>query len=281
MVDVMNFMPTGASKTGAQRASGQLQLSFQRSLGTTRIDRFYQEGCLKARLPRRVAPAICDAVLMNLSGGIAGGDRLVTDIVLDSQTQACVSSQAAERIYRALDAPASITTRITLQPGAALHYLPQETILFDGFALHRSLEIALAQDAVFLGVEALVFGRQAMGEVLRAGHLRDQISLWRDGRLVLQDMTRLDGEIAAQLDRPAVASGARAMAALILAGPGAEQKLAPLREALAGAQAGVSVVAQTLFVRILAPDGASLRNCVQTALDICRDGRALPKLWQG
>jgi urease accessory protein len=279
----MNFMPARLTLIPAQRASGRLALSFRRHGPVTRIDEFYQQGCLKTRLPRPAHPAMLDAVTLNISGGIAGGDSLATTITAHANAAATIASQAAERLYRALEAtPAQITTTITLAPGATLHHLPQETILFDGFALNRTLDIHLDETASYLGVELLVFGRQAMRETVKSGHLRDKIKLYRNKKLIFQDMTRLDGDIAGQLARKAVADGAIATASLILAAPNAANTLPALREALGNAHAGASALdGNLIFARILAPSAISLRNCVVAVLAACRGGRPLPRVWQG
>jgi urease accessory protein len=278
----MNFMPARDILTPpAQRAKGRLALSFKRATGTTRIQNFYQEGCLKTRLPRPVNAGLCEAVTMNIGGGIAGGDVLTTDVELHPNAHASIASQSAERVYRALAEPSWIATSITLHAGASLEYLPQETILFDGFGLRRSLDIDMPEDAGFLGVESLIFGRLAMGESVNSGSLRDRITLRRGGQLILQDMTRLEGDVAAQLNRTAIGAGARATAAIILATPNAPAKLSTLREALEGAHAGASCLQGIVFARILAPNGATLRRIVISALNILRDHRALPRVWQG
>jgi len=278
----MNFMPAALTTSRAQRAVGRLDLSFQASQGRTRIERFYQEGCLKTRLPRPADVAVCEAVTLNISGGVAGGDALTTGITLAAGAQARVASQSAERIYRALDAPSRITTTIAVAAGAVLDYLPQETILFDGFALTRALEIDLAEDADFLGVESLLFGRRAMGEVVHSGDLRDRISLRRGGRMLLTDMTRLEGDIAARLARMALGNGAAAAASIIYAAPDAPARLPGLRDVLLGARAaaGATAFEGIVFARILAPDGASLRNCIIAAIQHLRDGREMPRVWQ-
>lgn len=263
----------------AQRARGRLGLVFRRDGDATRIVEFYQQGCLKARLPRPQTAGIAEAILINLSGGIAGGDDLVADITLRPGASVAVASQAAERVYRALDAPATVATRISLAAGAALDYLPQETILFDGFALRRGLDINLAAGARFLGVEAIIFGRQAMGEVVRAGHLRDRIWLRRDGRLILQDLTRMDGDIAALLRRPAIANGAVALATILYAAPDAAARLDGLCAVL-GRESAATLIDGVLFARLLAPDALSLRNSICAALAPLRDGRPLPRVWQ-
>jgi urease accessory protein len=268
-----------------QRGVGCLSLSFRRAakLNITRIERFYQEGCLKARLPRAVAAEDCEAVLMNISGGIAGGDALQTSLEVTAGARACVAGQAAERVYRALGGvPAQVTTRINVGPEASLDYLPQETILFDGFALCRSLEIELDETARFLGVESLVFGRHAMGERLGGGMLRDRITLRRNGRTLLQDMTRLDGDVTGILGRKAVGAGAQAVATIIRAAPDAASLLDGVRAALAdtGCEAGASMVEGVLVARLLAPSSQSLRQVIVKILMLCRNGQALPRVWQ-
>ena len=281
----MNFVaPLKTKETPAQRAQGKLILGFKRLGAVTKIDTLFQQGALKARLPRPQEATLCEAVTLNISGGVAGGDQLDTVVTLAPNAQVVLASQAAERIYRVLGPAARIRTSLTVQDGARLDYLPQETILFDRFALDRALEIDLHGNAEFVGVEALLFGRQAMGETVQSGALRDHIRLRRDGRLVFQDMTRLEGGIAAQLQRRAVADGASAVAGLIIAGPKAEQKLDALRAVLCaapGVVAGASAFDNMIFARLLAPDGASLRQCLISALEACRGSRKLPRVWQG
>jgi urease accessory protein len=279
----MNFMPSRQLDSPvAQRAKGRLSLGFRRDAVTsrTRIERFYQESCLKARLPRPV-DGVCEVITMNISGGIAGGDRLSTEIALGENAECCLTSQAAERVYRALDfVPAEVSNRVKLGAGARLDYLPQETILFDGFALKRGLEIELEEDSRFLGVESVVFGRQAMGEVMRFGSLRDRITLRRDGKLVLQDLNRLEGPIGALLGREAMAAGNIAMASVIYAGPDAEVFLPRMRVAMAGCEAGASAFEGIVFGRILAPSSAELRRCVVAVLKACRGEQESPRSWQ-
>ncbi len=277
--------PPSVAPARPQRAIGRLDISFQADAasGQTRIKRFYQEGCLKSRLPRPVTAGVCEAVLMNISGGIAGGDALSTTVTLGAAARVCIAGQAAERIYRALGTePAFLSTHIEIGQGAALDYLPQETILFDGFRLRRALDITLAEDARYFGVESLVFGRHAMGEHLRAGALRDQILLRRGGKILLNDMIRLEGDVQALLARPALANGAAAMATVIYAAPDAATLLEPVRALLheTPCEAGASLVHGVLLARLLAPSSEMLRAAVVKMLCLCRNGSAPPRVWQ-
>ncbi len=261
-----------------QRARGQLRLLLKGGARTS-LDVLYQQGCLKARFPRPVAWH--ETVLLNTAGGVAGGDRLAVEIGAGPGTQATVTTQAAERFYRALPGTtAHVRTTVTVAAGAALEWLPQETILFNQCALDRVLTVDLATDSWFLGVEALVFGRTAMGESVINASLHDRIVLRRGGRLVRQEATRLMGPVQALLDRPACGGGARAVATLLHAAPAAGQLLDALRVALAPFDAGATLQDGVLAARIVASDGACLRRAIVAGMATLRGGRPVPRVWE-
>lgn len=273
----------GLSLLRRECAEGVLRLGLRARGPMSVLDTLYQEGCLKVRFPKSADPAWREAVLLNVSGGITGGDRLASHITLAEGARAIIASSAAERFYRALSLaePARITLSITLAPDARLDWLPQESILFNGCAFTRHTEITLKGDASFLGVEPLVFGRAAMSERLARGSIRDTLRLSRDGRLQLHEATLLEGAIDALLAQPAVAAGAGATALMIYAAPDAPARLAGLRAALDGAEAGVSLVLPDLLLaRILAPTAEALRGIFVAGLHVLRDGRMLPRVWQ-
>jgi urease accessory protein len=264
------------------RAEGDAALSFKRRGEATAIDRLYQSGVLRLRLPRVEPGDPPEAVLLNTAGGITGGDRLTLSLRWGAGTSGAVSGQAAERIYRSLAGVATVRTTIEVESSATAEWLPQETILFDGAALERELSIALAPGARFLGVETLVFGRTARGERLRQGRLRDAWRLWRDGRLVFAEAIDLEGALGVALDRRAAASGFAAVALLVLAAADAESRLGPLRELLAGAtgRAAASAWNGLLVARFAAADSQALRSDLLPALALLRDGRLPPRVWR-
>jgi urease accessory protein len=264
-----------------ERAVGELHVSFRCRDGATVLDELRQAGCLKARFPRSATVDRAEVVALNISGGIAGGDRLNGRFRVRTGARVAIATQAAERLYRALpgSGPARLRTTIEVADGAVAEWLPQETILFDRCALDRCLEVELAEDAWFLGVEMLVFGRAAMGETVQRAFIRDRVRIRRAGRLVLQDTTLLDGDVAARLERPAIAAGARALALLVHAAHDAKARLDDVRSAVAEAEAGVSAWSGLLVARILAPDSSILRRAVVSALAALRGTRTLPRVW--
>jgi urease accessory protein len=262
-----------------QRAAGELRVELRARDGRTVLEGLRQAGCLKARFPRPEHGDWASIVTLNTSGGIAGGDALDSAFTVRAGAQATIAAQAAERFYRTLpgSAAAQVRTRIAVAKSAAVEWLPQETILFDRCALDRRLEVELAADSWFLGVESLVFGRAAMGESVEQATLHDMIRVRRDGRLLLHDAIGLKGDVAATLQRSAVAAGARAIATLVHVAPDAEAALDTVREAVP--DGGISAWDGMLIGRLLASDGASLRAAVVAALRALRVGRQLPRVW--
>ena len=251
---------------------------FRRRGDLTVLDDLRQVGCLKLRFPRVEPDEWTSAVMLNTSGGVAGGDRLDGAFELQPGARATITAQAAERFYRALPGsdPASVRNRLAVAPGASLEWLPQ-----DRCAVDRRLDVDLADDAWFLGVESLVFGRAAMGERVVQAWLRDGIRVRRAGRWLLHDAVRMEGEVNAALQRATIAGGARALATLVHVAPDAAASLENVRAALAdlAVEAGASAWNGMLVTRILAQDAAALRRAVVAALAVLRAPRPLPRVW--
>lgn len=259
-----------------QRSAGMARVGLNRG----RLTALTQSGSAKVLLPRSHGP-VPEVVFLNTSGGLTACDRLDYRIDLAPDSRACATTQTAERAYRAEGAPAQVQVALTVGAGACLDWLPQETILFDGARLDRLTQVDLAEDAAFLGLETLVLGRAAMGETLRSLSLRDRRIIRRDGRTQIFDPFQIDDAGLRRAAAPALLQGARAMAVLILAAPGAEQALPRLRAALTDPDvtAAASALPGRVILRAHAPDAWPLRRQMAQLIEILRPG-GLPRVWQ-
>lgn len=262
------------------RASGDLRLRF-RAIGdrTRLVERADGGGFLIRSLGGAAAPC-CEAVLLNTGGGMAGGDRLSVTAEALPGTQATITTQAAEKIYRSDGATTRIDVALTLGAGSRLDWVPQETILFEGSRLQRQLAAELAGDAVLTIGEALIFGRIAMAEEMATGALHDRWRIRRGGRLIFAEDVALPDRPAERLAARAAGQGARAVAVILHAAPGAEARLAEARARIEG---GVVEAAATawdgmLLLRLLSPDAQALRAEFAALLAWLR-GRSLPRCW--
>ncbi|MDX0422735.1 urease accessory protein UreD [Sinorhizobium medicae] len=272
-----------AAAIAPQRAWGRGRLVAKTGGGRTRIAGLYQEGCAKIRLPRTF-DASMEAVLINSSGGVTGGDRLAWEFEAGEGTNLTLTTQACEKVYKASVDTAVVATRISVAARGHVDWLPQESILFDRSALSRSLEVDLAPDASFLALEAVLIGRKAMGETVRSGLFRDHWRIRSGGALVHAENLALAGDIAALGSRRAVLDGAVAFATLVYVAPDCEALLPRLRTTLAEhALSGVSHFAvngrDKIVARVVAADGFALRKILIPLISHLRKGASVPRVW--
>lgn len=231
-----------------------------------------------------------EAVLINTSGGLTGGDRLQWRVEAGAATQVTATTPAFEKVYRAdAGSVARVDTLLEAGQGAHLGWLPQETLMFEGGALERRIEAHLAADASLLAVEAVVLGRTARGETVRSGRFRDSWRVRRGGVLVHAEETRLGGDIAA-IGAPAPAlRGMAAFATVLMVGDGAEARLDETRRllrrlgSLGGASAWRVGPHGKLLARLVAKDDYELRRALIPLLDLligqAEQGGVLPRIW--
>ena len=255
-----------------------MRLSVKEYSGKTGIGELHQSGSLRLLFPR-VATKEVQAITVNTAGGVTGGDRFLIQATAEPETRLTLSTQAAERAYRAQPGQTGrIETRLKVGANARLNWLPQETILFEGCAISRSLSVDLTKTARFLLVEPLVFGRIASNERLTSAEFRDRIEIRRSGKLHFLDALSLNGDVSAHLSKAATANGATAMASVLYCAPDAEAHLDAIR-ALLPESAGASLIHNdTLLIRALAADSFELRRFLVPIL-IRLSGNTLPRPW--
>jgi urease accessory protein len=213
-----------------QRAEGSGRIVVSGSEKGTRIMDVFQQSPVRILFPRTPGGALEEAVLVNIAGGVAGGDRLEADVTALADASIAVTSQAAEKVYRALDEPARIATKLKVREGAKLAWLPQETIVFNWGRLCRTTEIELSSGAELMALEWLVLGRAAHGEEMIGGHINDGWRVRKDGRLIWADSFRVTDEVFVHLHRKALLSKYKAAATLIYFGPHLDTRLEFLRD---------------------------------------------------
>jgi len=273
-----------ARATILQRTFGVIELVFSLSGEATTATRVYQQGALRARFPNGTAGQPPEAVLLNLAGGLTGGDRLDIAVRLNERAQAVISTQSCERIYRSSCSDAIVAGSIRLAQGARLEWLPQPVILFDGARLKRETHVELSADAHLLALESVIFGRTESGETVRSGSLLDGWFVHRNGELIQAECLDLSGEMGATLAKEAVLNGNRAIATLRYIAPDAEQRLDHMRAILGAPDATAAVIAAAsawngmMITRFVAADGYALNCEIARVLGAFR-GEPLPRVW--
>jgi urease accessory protein len=235
-VDLSEYSNVGAYRAAVtcdrdlQRSEGFARLVLAGSAHGTRIVDIFQRSPIKIMFPGFRGVPVEEAVLVNTAGGIAGGDRLESAVTVLADASVTVTSQAAERVYRALNEPALIDTRLKMCGTAKLAWLPQETIVFNGGRMRRNTEIQISAGAELLALEWLVLGRAAHGEELVGGQITDGWQVRLDGRLIWADRFRVTDDVFPRLRSRALLADFKAIGTLIYFGPDAEARVQFLRD---------------------------------------------------
>lgn len=262
-----------------QRAEGEGRVATKARDGLSVLDTLYQSGCGKIRVPRAYGNWL-EAVLINTSGGLTGGDRMAWSAVAAAGTHLAITTQACERIYRSSGGAACVASKLTIDAGARLDWLPQETIVFDGSVLERTIEVDMAGDATFLGLEAIILGREAHGENARSAMISDRWRVRREGELLHAEAARLDADDTLARDNLALLGGARAYGTLCYVSQDAERHIERLKALVAGhPTAGASRIGDKIVLRATGRSGYHLRKIIMPAIAALSGAGAVPKLW--
>ncbi len=82
------------TELSAQRVNARARLAVRLiEGGRTRVERLYQEGAAKIRMPEVQADPL-EAILINTAGGLTGGDRIAWDIEAGPKSSVTLTTQA-------------------------------------------------------------------------------------------------------------------------------------------------------------------------------------------
>lgn len=274
-----------SSDRNLERAEGVCRIVAEGSGRGTRIVDIYQKSPTRVLFPRIENSRALEAVLVNTSGGIAGGDRLRSSVTALSGASLTITTQTAERIYRAIDTSATIVTNLNVGDAAKLAWLPQETIVFNRARIVRRTEIEISSGAEFLALESLVLGRSAHGEKVVEGSIIESWLVRKDGRLVWGDTFRLTDEVFLHLPRKALLADSIAIATLLYSGVDLERPVRLIRDLSpsCGCLCGATVVGGIAVGRFAASSSAELKATLRWLLQ--EFGKEIsvpfnvPKMW--
>ncbi|MEM8980330.1 MAG: urease accessory protein UreD [Pseudomonadota bacterium] len=268
-------MLDGGPSVQLQRTHGTAAVAVSVRDGRIQLDRLKQSGSAKCLLPR-VHRAVPQAVFLNTSGGITGGDQIEFGAQVGADASLIATTQTAERAYQSVTGSGHVDVTLDVGENANLVWVPQETILFDQANLDRKTRVNLAPGASLFMLESLVFGRCAMGETLVSVSCKDtrQVDgpngpIWRD-RLHISDQTVQDA------GHPFGLANAGAIATVYAFGPAYQNLKVQCTD---GVRLSKSAWTGQTVVRMMSPRAHALRNALVSLLaENLPEG--VPRVWQ-
>jgi urease accessory protein len=272
---------TSTTHPAAWQAS--LRLRFARDGDTTRLVERMHAGPLRVQKPLYPeGAAICHAIVVHPPGGVVGGDELRIDAALGEGAHALLTTPGAAKWYRANGKVSRQRVQLSAGAGAAVEWLPQETIFFEGAHVELEHTVELAANARYIGSEILCFGRRASGERFGTGLIAQRTSIRRGGKLLWWEQGRLDGGSTAMAS-PMVLAGASVCATLVGVGTPLPGSLLAAIRAL-DARLAASQVKSVFVARLLCDDSEAARHIVTRAWQLLRPhligcAAPVPRIW--
>jgi len=268
----------------------ELHLGFARDGERTVLRENWHRGPL--RVQKALYPegdAVCQAIVLHPPSGIAGGDHLAISAALDAWAHAQLTTPGAGKWYRSGGAKASQRIAFAVGEGAALEWLPQETIVFDGARARMETRVALAADSRYIGWDILCLGRAAAGERFENGRFDLFFRVDRGNAPIWLERGSFDGNDA-KLSSPAGWAGATVCGTLLCTFPELPQQAASLLEACRkiipadAANHGLSALHGMLVARYLGDSSEAARHWFADLWAILRPaccGRPgiFPRIW--
>ena len=276
--------------SGSPHSLATLDLGFELDGDTTRLTRREHCGPLRVQKPLYPEhPSTCHAIIIHPPGGVVGGDELRMQFDAGPGARAFLSTPGAAKWYRANGHRARQQLRIGVAAGAALEWLPQETILFNAADVVLDTIIDLGADARYIGCEILCFGRKASGETFEQGHVQQSMMIRREGKPLWLEQ----GGLAAgsrQMRSPLGLNGDSVCASLIaVGGASSAALLAAVREQCAAiidgqGQCGVTQMKSVIIVRYLGDNSEVARRVMLAAWQVLRPAlldrdAVIPRIW--
>ena len=276
-----------ASHAGAAGAAGHadglLDLRFVRgSNGRTELAERAQRFPLRLTTPMYLDPADRDLAFVyvqNPTGGLFGGDRLLTRLRAGPGARVHLTTQAATKAYSVGAAGAGWQRfELELGEGAFVEYAPDPLIPQAGARVEQELAVSVGEGAVFLGLESLAPGRLARGEAFAY----DSVSLavevrGADGKELCVETLLLEPGRRLPTARGLLGSYPY-LGSLLAVAPGcaADRLAEQLDDALVGAPdalagAGALPAGAGAFARILARSPGALREALDCAWTVARE----------
>jgi len=186
---------SGSSTIESSSWQARLSLSFaQRSRGV-RLVKCEHEGPLyvqKAFYPE--GPDCAHVYLLHPPGGLVTGDTLTISVETQADSHALLTTPGAGRVYKARDVKGvqSQNLQITVQENAIVEWFPLETILFPSAQARMKTRVDLSKSSSFIGWEVTCLGLPANEIVFDSGSVSQNMQIWRDGRILLNESLLID-----------------------------------------------------------------------------------------
>ena len=259
-----------------EKSKGKLEVKIKNN----ELLKLFQQGSLKALIPN-FHENLQQLMMINTAGGITSGDEFDSRIDLDN-SNICVSTQAAEKIYSGFGDPAKVDININISNKGNLFWLPKELILFNNCNLKRKFNINLSKDSNLFLCESIVFGRTSMNEKLKSGFFSDLWKIYYDKKLIHTEALNTSSFNGELLKSQSILNSNCAIATIILVGKkffGIGDELSKIMTKDNYTTTEYSTWDKKLIIRCISKDSYNLKFAINKILSYFFVDSQIPKIW--
>lgn len=189
MINDMTIKPTGVIRLELRKkSSGKTYLARQ----------FYD-------LPLQVLPPYYQdddgtafVYLLNPTGGVLQGDRLLTEIKVEKDARALITTPSANKLYKMEDDHAEILNEIHVEEGGVLEFIPEYNIPYAKSSTYQESIFHIHDDSILFTWDMVIPGRVDLGEYFDYDLYSSKIKIYVNGKLKAYEfakLTPIDGTI--------------------------------------------------------------------------------------
>jgi len=184
-----------ASVVNGSSWQARLSLSFAQRTRGVRLVKCEHEGPLyvqKAFYPE--GPDCAHVYLLHPPGGLVTGDTLTISVEAQMGSHALLTTPGAGRVYKARDEEGVQTQnlQISVQENSTVEWFPLETILFPSAQARMKTRVDISDNSNFIGWEVTCLGLPANDITFDSGSVSQNMQIWRNGRILLNESLVID-----------------------------------------------------------------------------------------
>lgn len=274
------------ASTDASIATGwkaRLDLSFEPTEPKTILRRSHR-GPLMLQRPFYPEGSVCHAYVLHPPGGIVGGDQLLINAACRAGASGLVTTPGATKYYGSDGRIAGQHQHLSVAE-AALEWMPQENIFFDGCRAAQILRVDLTSQSRFIGWDINCFGRPAGNHGFTSGDVSSRLEIFLGGQALLMERLHVRG--AAELSRLSGLRGCVVSGTMIAIAPNitAPELLDGVRDKLPdGGVFAATKIDNMIIVRYLGHSSESARQGFVAAWRVLRPiimqrDVMVPRIW--
>ena len=257
----MNAALIAGSEALAPGWKADLRLTYAKSGRRTILAHRAHKGPLLVQRPFHPEGDVCHSYIIHPPGGVVGGDELRLGVKVGQGAHALLTTPGATRFYRSgAGRQATLQQEFVVAANAALEWLPQETILFDGADARSCIRVTLERESRFIGWDIVCLGRPESNAPFTRGRAQLDLGISISRVLTFLDRMRLCESAPQPMQSSWGLRGKQALGTL-LAWPGDESMVEAIRSiSTPQVDCATSLVDGVLHCRAAAAQAEAIRN---------------------